>query len=122
MERVFEDIDYVRPFLHEVSNIVGKRWNFRILWEMRNQKKIRYNELLYSLHGISPSTLSDVLKYLQKESLVRRVAHGDVPPLKVEYNITQKGLELIIASSSLIKWTMKEKKRVSQIPFEKNRN
>lgn len=122
MERVFEDIDYVRPFLHEVSNIVGKRWNFRILWEMRNQKKIRYNELLYSLHGISPSTLSEVLKQLQKESLIRRVAHGTAPPLKVEYNITQKGLDLIVASSSLIKWTMKERKRVSPIPLEKNRN
>ncbi len=122
MERVLEDIDYIRPFLHEVSNIVGKRWNFRVLWEMRNQKKARYNELLYSLHGISPSTLSDVLKYLQKASLVRRVAYGDAPPLKVEYHITQKGLDLIVASSSLIKWTMKERKHVSHVPLEKNRD
>ncbi len=119
VERVLGDIDYVRPFLHEVSNIVGKRWNFRVLWEMRNQKKMRYNELLYSLRGISPSTLSDVLKYLQKESLIQRVAHGDFPPLKVEYNITKKGLELIIASSSLIKWTMKEKRLASRTLLEK---
>jgi DNA-binding HxlR family transcriptional regulator len=118
VERVFEDIDYVRPFLHDVRNIVGKRWNFHVLWEMRNQKKIRYNELLYSLHGISPSTLSEVLKQLQKESLIRRVAHGKVPPLRVEYSITQKGLDLIVASSALLKWTMKERKRISQIPLK----
>ena len=102
--------DYVRPFLREASKLVGRRWNIGVLWELRNQKKMRFSQLQESLHGISPSTLSDVLKYLQKESLIKRTAKGTVPPLKVEYSITEKGLGLIIASSPLIKWTMREKK------------
>jgi DNA-binding HxlR family transcriptional regulator len=110
MDTVLKNIDYVRPFLAEVSKIIGRRWNFGVLWELRNKKKMRFSQLHESLVGISPSTLTDVLKYLQKEGFIKRTAHGKIPPLKVEYSITDKGLGLIIASSSLIKWTMREKK------------
>lgn len=111
MAQALQNVDYVSPFLLEVSNIVGRRWNFRVLWVLRN-KKMRYGELFESLKGISPSTLAEVLRQLQKESLIRRTVHGKAPPLKVEYNITKKGLELVVASSSLIKWAMKKKKLV----------
>lgn len=112
MKGLLQNTDYVSPFLFELSDFVGKRWNFRLLWELRNRKVMRYNELLESLKGISPSTLADVLKRLQKESLVKRVAHGKVPPYRVEYSITKKGLELIIASSCLVKWMIKKRKHV----------
>lgn len=108
MAQAFQNTDYVGPFLLEVSSIVGRRWSFRILWELRN-KKMRYGELLETLKGISPSTLAEVLRHLQKESLIRRKVHGKVPPLKVEYNITKKGLDLVVASSPLIKWVMRKK-------------
>jgi DNA-binding HxlR family transcriptional regulator len=72
---------------------------------------MRYNQLLESLDGISPSTLADVLKNLQKDRLLRRESHGRTPPYRVEYSITKKGLELIIASSYLVKWMIKSKKR-----------
>jgi DNA-binding HxlR family transcriptional regulator len=91
-----------------MSRFVGKRWNFRVLWELRNRKVMRYNEILESLHGISPSTLADVLKSLQKEMLVKRAVYGKTPPLKVEYSITQKGLDLIVASSPLVKWAIQK--------------
>jgi DNA-binding HxlR family transcriptional regulator len=110
MERMFRDTDYVSPFLFEMSNFVGKKWNLSVLWELRNHKSMRYNEILESLGGISPSTLADVLKSLQKESLVKRSAHGKVPPYRVQYSVTKKGLDLLIASSYLIKWAIKKKK------------
>jgi DNA-binding HxlR family transcriptional regulator len=103
-------MDYVRPFLSDASKIIGRRWYFGVLWELRNKKKTRFSQLQESLAGISPSTLADVLKHLQKESLIKRVAQGKTPPLKVEYSITEKGLGLIIASSPLIKWAMREKR------------
>lgn len=109
MDKVLKEIDYVRPFLSDASRIIGRRWYFAVLWELRNKKK-RFSQLQESLAGISPSTLADVLRSLQRETLIRRSAHGKTPPIKVEYNITEKGLGLIIASSSLIKWAMREKK------------
>lgn len=111
MERLFRDIDYVSPFLFELSDFVGRRWNFRVLWELRNHKTMRYGELQASLGEISPSTLASVLRNLQKEDLIKRTSHGKSPPYRVEYKITKKGLDLIIASSYLVKWAIKKKKR-----------
>jgi DNA-binding HxlR family transcriptional regulator len=103
--------DYVRPYLGEVSSFVGKRWNFGVIWELRNNKKMRFNQLSSSLAGISPSTLSSTLKRLEKNGLITRTRYGKTPPFKVEYSITKKGIDLIVASSPLIKWVMK--KRIS---------
>lgn len=99
--------DYVRPYLGAVSSFVGRRWNFGIIWELRNNKKMRFNELLISLAGISPSTLSSTLKSLERSGLVTSTRYGKSPPFKVEYRITGKGIDLIVASSPLIKWAMK---------------
>lgn len=110
MERLLRDIDYVTPFLFELSDFVGKRWNFRVLWELRNHRSMRYGQLQESLAEISSSTLADVLKNLQKDGLIKRMPRGKNPPYRVEYKITKKGLELIIASSYLVKWMIKKKK------------
>ena len=101
-----QNSDYLLPFLTDVSNFVGKRWSFRIIWEMRHNKKMRFQELQDSLVGISSSTLSETLKNLQNEKLISRHSHGDYPPYKVEYMITKKGMDLLIASSSLVKWAI----------------
>ena len=101
-----QNTDYLLPFLTDISNFVGKRWSFRIIWEMRHNKKIRFQELQNSLSGISSSTLSETLKNLQKEKLISRTSHGITPPYKVEYMITKRGMDLLIASSSLVKWAI----------------
>jgi DNA-binding HxlR family transcriptional regulator len=51
-----------------------------------------------------------VLRSLQKEGFVKRVKHGKFPPYTVEYNITKNGIDLIVASSALVKWAMKNKR------------
>lgn len=101
--------DYIGPFLQEVSVLVGKRWSFRVLWELRGRKKMRYNEILQSLISISPSTLAETLRYLEGESLVKRASYGKNPPFRVEYSITEKGMNLIIASSPLVKWAIQKR-------------
>lgn len=103
------NIDYVRPFLNRISRFCSKKWNFQVLWELRNHKKMRYGEVQESLKGISPSTLSEVLKSLQKQGLIKRTKRGKIPPYKVEYSITKSGTELIVASSALVKWAMRNK-------------
>jgi DNA-binding HxlR family transcriptional regulator len=103
-------VDYVRPFLGRISNFCAKKWNFQVLWELRNHKKMRYSEILESQKGISPSTLADVLRSLQSEGLIRRTKYGKTPPYKVDYSITKSGIDLIVASSDLIKWAMKNKR------------
>lgn len=105
------DIDYVRPFLAKITKFYAKRWNVQVLWDLHSYKKLRYGELLESLKGISPSTLADVLKSLQKDGLIERTVYGKMPPYRIEYSITKSGTDLIVASSALVKWAMKNKRR-----------
>jgi DNA-binding HxlR family transcriptional regulator len=55
------------------------------------------------LGGISPKTLSDTLKELQNEKLIRREAFAEIPP-RVEYSLSQDGKELGRAVMPLLKW------------------
>jgi len=103
-----QNIDYVSPFLHEVTSMIGKRWNFRVLWELRRHKHMRYNELLASLDGISPSTLAETLRYLEGQKLIKRASYGKSPPYRVEYMVTESGFTLLVASSPLIMWAIKK--------------
>ena len=53
----------------------------------------RYNELNRSVVGISAKVLTQNLKDLENDGIVRRKVYPVVPP-KVEYSLTDKGKEL----------------------------
>jgi DNA-binding HxlR family transcriptional regulator len=54
----------------------------------------RFCELERSLTGISPRTLSLRLRALEEDGIVDRHTYPEVPP-RVEYSLTQKGLDLL---------------------------
>jgi DNA-binding HxlR family transcriptional regulator len=55
------------------------------------------------LDGISPRTLSDVLKDLQQANLISRESFAEIPP-RVEYSLTEDGKKLCDAVLPLIRW------------------
>ena len=56
-------------------------------------KACRYQELLDSLAGIAPNTLSDRLKMLEAQGIIERRFYEQHPP-RAEYVLTEKGREL----------------------------
>ena len=54
----------------------------------------RFSALERSLVGISPKTLSERLKALEKSAIVTRKSFAEVPP-RVEYTLTEMGWDLI---------------------------
>ncbi|HVN65226.1 MAG TPA: helix-turn-helix domain-containing protein [Methanomicrobiales archaeon] len=56
-----------------------------------------------SLDGISPKTLTDVLKDLRREGLVHRESFSEIPP-RVEYSLTDEGKKLREAMVPLVQW------------------
>ncbi len=98
--------DSAIKYFGKIENTIRKRWTFRIILALRREKTMRFNDLLKSLNGISPSTLSSNLKSLQSLGLVQRKSFGTIPPLKVEYCLTKKGYEFLIASYPLLKWAV----------------
>ena len=72
-----------------------------------NQRKIRFNELMKELAGISPKTLADRLKEQEKAGLIKREAFAEIPP-RVEYSLTQDGIEVRNAMLPLMEWVYKK--------------
>ena len=74
------------------ASIIGNKWKIIILRDLLTGTK-RYNELSRSVVGISAKVLTENLRDLEKDGIVKRKVYPVVPP-KVEYSLTSKGLEL----------------------------
>jgi DNA-binding HxlR family transcriptional regulator len=74
-------------------SVIGGRWKINILSYLLNEQKLRYSELKNRLVGISERMLIAKLKELEKDKLVNRIVHQQVPP-KVEYELTELGHSL----------------------------
>jgi len=90
--------------LEGIINIIAKKWAILIISIIGHHEKIRFTDIMQRLDGISPTTLADVLKNLQKENLIRRESFSEIPP-RVEYSLTEDGKNLCKAVLPLIQWS-----------------
>jgi DNA-binding HxlR family transcriptional regulator len=86
-----------------VIDVISKKWALFIINALCNRGKLRFNDFMKELGGISPKTLADTLKDLQAEKLVSRQSFAEIPP-RVEYSLTKDGVELGKAIMPLIRW------------------
>jgi len=86
-----------------VIDTISKKWALLIINVLGNYRRLRFNELMLQLEGISPKTLTDTLFLLQAEGLIHREAFSEVPP-RVEYSLTDAGDELLTAIRPLLQW------------------
>lgn len=92
-----------------VIEVLSKKWALLIIGMIGNHERLRYSEIMKELNGISPKTLSDRLKELEKEGLVNREFFSEIPP-RVEYSLTDDGMDLRNAILPLMKWVATRKK------------
>ncbi len=81
---------------------VGDKWAVLILLLLRHEA-LRFNQLRRGIEGISQKMLSQVLKSLERDGLVKRRAIATVP-VTVEYSITPLGKTLAAAVDPLRDW------------------
>lgn len=73
--------------------VLSGRWKLSILGFLLNGDKLRYSELKRKMVGISERMLINQLKELEKDGLINRISHPEVPP-RVEYELSDKGKTL----------------------------
>jgi DNA-binding HxlR family transcriptional regulator len=105
--------------LKGIIDVISKKWPLLIINALGNCGKLRFNKLMEKLSGISPKTLSDKLKELQAEGLIKREAFAEIPP-RVEYSLTKDGTELRKSIIPLLEWTANrdntDKERCAECP------
>lgn len=89
--------------LEGVIDVISKKWALLIVNAIGNNGRLRFNNLMEELGRISPKTLSDTLKELQAEGLIKRESFAEIPP-RVEYSLTDDGAELRKSIIPLLKW------------------
>lgn len=88
--------------IERTLTVIGKKWVILILRDLRTGTK-RFTDLSHSLQGISPKTLSERLKGLEKDGLIVRRAFAEIPP-RVEYSLTEKGRSLNGILDAMMEW------------------
>lgn len=77
----------------KTADIISGKWTLLVLRDLADGIN-RFSALERSLEGISPKTLSERLKSLEKAGVITRKSYAEVPP-RVEYTLTARGLDLI---------------------------
>ena len=83
--------------------MVGGRWKLRLLCTLSVDGTQRYNDLKRKTAGITPAMLSSSMKDLERDGPVTRTQYEQIPP-RVEYSITEKGLQLMPILQQLAQW------------------
>ena len=94
----------------QILDRVGDKWAVLILLLLRDEA-LRFNQLRRAIEGISQKMLSQVLKSLERDGLVKRRAIATVP-VTVEYSITPLGKTLAAAVDPLRDWAEQNLKDV----------
>jgi len=87
--------------------ILEGRWKLVILFHLFDGKLHRFSDLERAIPGVSQKMLVQQLRRMERDGVVRRVVHPQVPP-KVEYGLTDWGLALCPALDGLLLWTERQ--------------
>ena len=96
-----------------IIEIIGKKWTLCIITTIKNETRIRFNEIQKKLEGISPKTLSETLRQLEAAGIVKREIFAEVPP-RVEYSLTEAGRKLFDAIAPLMIWSAEHPRPVAR--------
>lgn len=88
--------------LDAAMDVVGGKWKPTILWAL-GERMHRYGQLRRACAGITEKVLTQQLRELEADGIVRRTVYDEVP-LRVEYALTEVGTALNAALEPLGDW------------------
>lgn len=99
------DIEKLSTFdcpLEATLSIIGGKYKIIIVYFLMDQT-LRYHELQKCIPQATPKMLSQQLKELERDGVVKRVLYPVVPP-KTEYSLTDLGKSLCPIIISIYRW------------------
>jgi DNA-binding HxlR family transcriptional regulator len=86
----------------DVIELLSSKWRVTVL-HLLTPAPLRANELQRAIQGISPKVLTQTLRGLERDGLIRRQVHNVIPP-HVEYELTRMGESIIPLLRNLCHW------------------
>jgi DNA-binding HxlR family transcriptional regulator len=98
------------PAIREVLTRIGDKWSLLVVSTLRSQR-LRFTELQRHIPGISQRMLTLTLRQLERDGLITRTVHAEVPP-RVEYELTELGGTLIQMAIAISDWAIANQPRI----------
>ena len=89
----------------DVLELVGSKWSMLLLCALYDSKT-RTGQLKRRLQGISQKMLTQTLRDMQQNGIVKRISYPEVPP-QVEYELTELGYSLADLVMKMEQWIVK---------------
>jgi DNA-binding HxlR family transcriptional regulator len=83
---------------------IGDKWTVLVLGELGQHGECRFTQLRKRLSGVSEKMLTQTLRALERDGLVRRTVYPEVP-VRVEYGLTPLGQTLREPLRTLTEWS-----------------
>jgi DNA-binding HxlR family transcriptional regulator len=83
---------------------IGDRWTVLIVGVL-GDGDARFSELRRRIEGVSQKMLTQTLRGLERDGLVRRTVYPEVP-VRVEYALTEAGRTLLEPLRALQRWSI----------------
>ena len=98
--------------IRDSISLLSSKWSVDILLALGDGTR-RYHELLEDLQPISEKVLTQTLRGMERDGLVARRVHAEVPP-RVEYALTPLGATMAPPLKALGSWSLAHGKRVEE--------
>ena len=92
-------------------SLIGSKWKLLILRDLLVCPR-RFSELKKSLEGISKKVLSECLRSMERDGIVKRTAHQELSPY-VEYSLSELGESMRPVIGEMEKWGMEYRKAMA---------
>jgi len=89
--------------IEQAFRMLEGRWKLVILFHLFGGRTLRFSDLERAIPGVSQKMLAQQLRHLERDGIVTRTVHPEVPP-KVEYRLTDWGQSLCPALDELLMW------------------
>ncbi len=90
--------------IRDTFDRIGDKWSLLVIAHLA-EGPLRFGQLLRGIEGISQRMLTLTLRRLERDGLVSRTIHAEIPP-RVEYDLTPLGLTLVEAVAGLADWAI----------------
>lgn len=99
-----------------VVDIIGKvadKWTMLVLEALQEKGTLRFTQLGKAVTGISQKMLTQTVRQMEEDGLVRRTVHPVIPP-HVDYTLTPMGESLSEAFCGVWLWVEKHHEDILQ--------
>lgn len=109
---LFNDKYYTCAF--EITiDLIGGKWKSLIIWHLGTKGTLRFSQIKKLMPNITQKMLTQQLRELENNHLIVRKVYPVVPP-KVEYNLSETGLQLMTILNQLCDWGKEYQKTFSK--------